>query len=184
MGGLDFRSPKIIMWNNAQLKETLSQKVTAYAGEARPVLPIPSRHDEPIDRITPPTLSIVLTFSLPLADLPNQIERIHRLIQSLGLANSVQYQAKPPLVKPPTPTVIPEPVRATASSPIRVSAVPTSSSTAVTDRQKKMIFALIAKKKLAPDDVGVILEKEFGHADGARLTKAEASKLIGLLMAK
>ena len=171
------------MWNNAQLKETLSQKVTASADEARPVFPASSRQDEPIDSLTPPTLNIMLTFSVPLADLQGQIERIYSLIQSLGLASSVQYQAKPSLVKPPTPIVIPEPVRATASSPIRVSAVPTSSSTAVTDRQKKMIFALIAKKKLAPDDVGVLLEKEFGHADGARLTKGEASKLIGLLMA-
>ena len=171
------------MWNNAQLKETLSQKVTASAGEARPIFPVSSHQDETINSLKPPALNIMLTFSVPLADLQGQIERIYSLIQSLGLASSVQYQAKPSLVKPPTPIVIPEPVRATASSPIRVSAVPTSSSTVMTDRQKKMIFAVIAKKKLAPDDVGVLLEKEFGHADGARLTKGEASKLIGLLMA-
>ena len=184
MGGLDFRSPKIIMWNNAQLKETLSQKVTAYAGEARPVLPIPSRHDEPIDSITPPTLSIVLTFSLPLADLPNQIERIHRLIQSLGLANSVQYQAKPSLVKPPTPTVMPAPVRATTSSPVRESSVSNATAAAITDKQKKMLYALVAKKKLSADEITDIMEREFGHSDGAMLTKIEASKLITLLMAK
>ncbi len=184
MGGLDFRSPKIIMWNNAQLKETLSQKVTAYAGEARPVLPIPSRHDEPIDSITPPTLSIVLTFSVPLADLQGQIERIDRLIQSLGLASSVQYQAKPALVKPPTPTVIPEPVRATASSPIRESAVSNASAAAMTDKQKKMLYALVAKKKLSADEITNIMEREFDHSGGASLTKIEASRLISLLMEK
>ena len=172
------------MWNNAQLKETLSQKVTASAGEARPVFTASSRQDETIDSLTPPTLNIVLTFSVPLADLQGQIERIDRLIQSLGLASSVQYQAKPALVKPPTPTVIPEPVRATPSSPVRVSEVPTSSSTAMTDKQKKMIFSLIARKKLASESVSDLLEHEFGHSDGARLTKIEASRLIGLLMAK
>ena len=171
------------MWNNAQLKETLSQKVTASAGEARPIFPVSSHQDETINSLTPPTLSIVLTFTVPLANLQVQLERIDKLIQSLGLASSVQYQAKPSLIKPPTPPVIPEPVRATASSPIREAAVSTVTAVAMTEKQKKMIFALIAKKKLAPDDVGVLLEKEFGHADGARLTKGEASKLIGLLMA-
>ena len=172
------------MWNNAQLKETLSQKVTASAGEARPIFPVSSHQDETINSLTPPTLSIVLTFTVPLANLQVQLERIDKLIQSLGLASSVQYQAKPSLIKPPTPPVIPEPVRATASSPVRVSAVPTSSSTAMTDKQKKMIFSLIARKKLASESVSDLLEHEFGHSDGARLTKIEASRLIGLLMAK
>ena len=131
-GRADHSPPKITMLNNAQLKETLNQKLTTHADEARPIFTTSSRQDEPIDSLTLPTLNIVLTFSVPLADLQGQIERIYSLIQSLGLASSVQYQAKPSLVKPPTPIVIPEPVRATASSPIRVSAVPTSSSTAVT----------------------------------------------------
>ena len=172
------------MWNNAQLKETLSQKLTASASEARPVFTTSSRQDEPIDSVTPPTLSILLTFSLPLADLPSQIERIDRLIQSLGLAGGVQYQAKPSLVKPPTPPVIPEPVRATASSPIRESAVPNATAAAMTDKQKKMLHALVAKKKLSADEIAGIMEKAVGHQDGAKLTKAEASKLIGLLMTK
>lgn len=172
------------MWSNNALKETLCQKVTASADEARPVFPVSSHQDETINSLTPPSLSIVLTFSLPFADLPSQIERIHRLIQSLGLARSVQYQAKPSLVKPPTPTVIPEPVRATASSPIQESAVSTATAAAMTDKQKKMLFALAAKKKVSADEIADIMEREFGHSDGARLTKIEASKLIGLLMAK
>ena len=171
------------MLNNAKLKDTLSQKVTASAGEARPVFSTSSHQDETINSLTPPTLSIALTFTVPLANLQGQIERINRLIQSLGLVNSVQYQAKPSLIKPSTPTVLPEPVRATTSSPVREAAVSTVTAVAMTEKQKKMIFSLIARKKLTPDDVGVLLEKEFGHADGARLTKAEASTLIGLLMA-
>ena len=172
------------MWNNAQLKETLSQKVTASAGEARPVFTASSRQDETIDSLTPPTLNIVLTFSVPLADLQGQIERIDRLIQSLGLASSVQYQPKPALIKPPTPPVIPEPVRATTSSPIRESSVSNATAAAITDKQKKMLYALVAKKKLSADEIADIMEREVGHQDGARLTKAEASKLIGLLMTK
>ena len=172
------------MWNNAQLKETLSQKVTASADEARPVFPASSRQDEPIDSLTPPTLNIMLTFSVPLADLQGQIERIYSLIQSLGLANSVQYQAKPSLVKPPTPTVMPAPVRAITSSPVRESSVSNATAAAITDKQKKMLYALVAKKKLSTDEITYIMEREFGHSDGAMLTKIEASKLITLLMAK
>ena len=172
------------MWNNAQLKETLSQKVTASADEARPVFPASSRQDEPIDSLTPPTLNIMLTFSVPLADLQGQIERIYSLIQSLGLANSVQYQAKPSLVKPPTPTVMPAPVRAITSSPVRESSVSNATAAAITDKQKKMLYALVSKKKLSADEIANIMEREVGHQDGARLTKAEASKLIGLLMTK
>ena len=172
------------MWNNAQLKETLSQKVTASAGEAHPVFTASSRQDETIDSLTPPTLNIVLTVSVPLADLQGQIERIYSLIQSLGLANSVQYQAKPSLVKPPTPTVMPAPVRAITSSPVRESSVSNATAAAITDKQKKMRYALVSKKKLSADEIANIMEREVGHQDGARLTKAEASKLIGLLMAK
>ena len=54
----------------------------------------------------------------------------------------------------------------------------------MTDKQKRMIFALIARKNLSPESVSDILEREFGHSDGARLTKPEASRLINLLMAK
>ncbi len=172
------------MWNNAQLKETLSQKVTASAGETRPDFPASSRQEETIESVSPPTLNIVLTVSVPLADLPSQIERIHHLIQSLGLANGVQYQAKPSLVKPSTPTVLPAPVRATTSAPIRASSVPISTTATMTDKQKKMLFALVSKKKLSADEIACIMEQEFGHQDGAKLTKSEASKLIGLLLAK
>ena len=171
------------MLNNAKLKDTLSQKVTASAGEARPIFPASSHQDETINSLTPPTLSIALTFTVPLANLQGQIERINRLIQSLGLVNSVQYQAKPSLIKPPTSTVLPEPVRATTSSPIRESSVSNATAAAITDKQKKMLYALVAKKKLSADEIADIMEREVGHQDGARLTKAEASKLIGLLMA-
>ena len=172
------------MLNTAQLKETLSQKVTASAGEARPFFTTSSRQDEPINSVTPPTLNILLTFSVPLADLQGQIERIHRLIQSLGLASSVQCQTKPSLVKPPTPTVIPEPVRPTASSPIRESAVSNATAAAMTDKQKNMLYALVAKKKLSADEIADMMEREFGQSDGAKLTKTEASKLITLLISK
>ena len=54
----------------------------------------------------------------------------------------------------------------------------------MTDKQKKMLHALVAKKKLPADEITNIMEREFGHSDGARLTKIDASRLIGLLMEK
>ena len=172
------------MWNNAQLKETLSHKVTASAGDAHSGSRTSSRQDETINSLTPPTLRIVLTFSLPFADLQSQIERIDRLIQSLGLARSVQYQAKPALFIPPSPPVIPEPGRATASSSIGESSVSNATAAAMTDKQKKMLYALVAKKKLSADEITNIMDREFGHSGGASLTKIEASRLISLLMEK
>ena len=79
---------------------------------------------------------------------------------------------------------MPAPVRAITSSPVRESSVPNATAAAITDKQKKMLYALVAKKKLSADEITDIMEREFGHSDGAMLTKIEASKLITLLMAK
>ena len=52
----------------------------------------------------------------------------------------------------------------------------------MTDKQRAMILALTAKRKMSADAVLKLLQQEFGHGDGARLTKLEASRLIDLLM--
>ena len=169
------------MWNNAQLKETLNQKVTTTTAD--PVLLQPKAIPEQSIAGLQPSLTVVLTFSLSLDNAQFQMKRIQEIIQSLGLKSTIQHAstsssgASIPLVPKPIPLSATTPARSQAPAKRTIAPEP------MTDKQKKMIFALIAKKKLAPDDVGVILEKEFGHADGARLTKAEASKLIGLLMA-
>lgn len=53
----------------------------------------------------------------------------------------------------------------------------------MTDKQRAMILALTAKRKMSAEAVQELLQQEFGHGDGARLTKAQASKLIDKLMA-
>jgi hypothetical protein len=52
----------------------------------------------------------------------------------------------------------------------------------MTDKQKRMIFTLIARKNLSPESVSDIMESEFGHTDETKLNKIEASKLIDKLM--
>ena len=54
----------------------------------------------------------------------------------------------------------------------------------MTDKQKNMLYALVAKKKLSADEIADMMEREFGQSDGAKLTKTEASKLITLLISK
>ena len=53
----------------------------------------------------------------------------------------------------------------------------------MTDKQRAMILALMAKRKMSAEVVQALLQQEFGHGDGAKLTKVQASKLIDKLMA-
>ena len=169
------------MLNNAKLKETLSQKVTANAAD-----PVQNRHtgvaERAAEKMVLPSLTIVLTFSLSLDEAPSQMKRIAELLQSLGLQSAVQQPAAP-VAATVFPASKPAPLRPTTPARSQSAAKPAASPETMTPKQKKMIFALIARKNLSPESVSDILEREFGHSDGARLTKSEASKLIDLLMA-
>ena len=168
------------MLNNPKLKETLSQKViTTTTG---PVPHQPNTIAEHSMAWLQPSLKVVLTFSLSLDDAQSQMKRIQEMIQSLGLKSTVQHAsassiANLPLVSKPIP------LPATAASRNQAPAKHTVAPEPMTDKQKKMIFSLIARKRLAPEDISDILEREFGHNDGVRLNRTEASKLIGLLLA-
>ena len=180
------RPPKIIMLNNAKLKETLFQKVTATTAD-----PVQNRNTGVAERTAEemilPSLTVVLTFSLPLDEAQFQMKRIQELVRSLGLQPTVQPQPGPAMAGVPqsAPQSVPkpDPVPTTAAARIQTQVKHTASPALMTDKQKKMIFALIARKKLSPESVSDILERDFGHQDGARLTKTEASKLIDRLMA-
>ena len=170
------------MLNNAKLKETLSQKVTATAAD-----PVQNRNTGVAERTAEemllPSLTVVLTFSLPLQDAPSHMKRISEMVQSLELLPLVQSKSGPVVTSVPTAI----PVQSVQTIPpvrSQVPAKPVASTARMTDKQKRMIFALIARKNLSPESVSEILESEFGHSDGARLTKPEASRLIDELMAK
>ena len=182
MGGLDDRSPYFFMLNNAKLKETLSQKVTAKTTE---VIQVPAISIvEPSGNAFPlPSLSIVLTFSLSLDEAPSQMKRIQEMISDLRLQPNVQPPTAPVVTSMP-PEAKPAPVQPIPPVSSQVPAKPVASAARMTDKQKRMIFALIARKNLSPESVSEILESEFGHGDGARLSKPEASRLIDKLMAK
>ena len=178
---MDDRPPNFIMFNNAKLKETLSQKVITTTTDQ--VLLQPKVSAEQTWARLQPSLTVALTFSLSLDDAQSQMKQIQELVQSLGLKSTVQHtsgssSASVPLVSKSIP------LPATATSRYQVPANHTVAPEPMTDKQKKMIFSLIARKKLASESVSDLLEREFGHNDGARLTKIEASRLIGLLMAK
>jgi hypothetical protein len=180
-GGLDHGAPKFIMLNNAKLKDTLSQKVSTTTTD--PVLHQPKETVDQAMAGLQPSLTVGLTFSLSLDDAQSQMKRIQEMIHSLGLKSTVQHVSASsssivPLVSKPIP------LPATAESRSQAAAKHTVAPEPMTDKQKNMIFSLIARKNLASENVSDILEREFGHQDGARLTKAEASKLISRLMAK
>ena len=172
------------MLNNAKLKETLSQKVTATTAD-----PVQNRNtgvaERTAEEMLPPSLTVVLTFSLPLQDAPSQMKRISEMVQSLGLLPMVQSQSGPVVTSVPTAKPVPvQPVQPIPPVRSQVPAKPVASAARMTDKQKRMIFALIARKNLSPESVSEILESEFDHSDGASLSKPEASRLIDKLMAK
>ena len=168
------------MLNNAKLKETLSQKVTANIAESIHT-PINSTAEPAGSESMLPSLSVVLTFSLSLDEAASQMKRIQEMVKMLGLQPAVKQLTPLPLK---STQMAPKPDSLQPTTPVRSqpSEKHTASTAMMTDKQKRMIFALIARKNLSLESVSDILEREFGHSDGARLTKPEASRLIDLLM--
>lgn len=180
MGGLDDRSPYFIMLNNAKLKETLSQKVTANIAE--PIHTPTNFTAEPAgSEPMLPSLSVVLTFSLSLDEAASQMTRIQEMVRILGLQPAVQQQLTPLQLKSTQTAPKPDSLQPTTAAR-QSSAKHTASPAMMTDKQKRMIFALIARKNLSPESVSDILEREFGHSDGTKLTKVHASQFIDRLM--
>ena len=169
------------MLNNAKLKETLSQKVTANIAE--PIhTPTNSTAEPAGSEPMLPSLSVVLTFSLSLDEASSQMKRIQEMVKMLGFQPAMKQLTPLPLK---STQMAPKPDSLQPNTPARSqsSAKHIASTTMMSDKQKRMIFALIARKNLSPESVSDILEREFGHSDGARLTKPEASTLIGNLLA-
>ena len=180
MGGLDDRSPYFIMLNNAKLKETLSQKVTANIAE--PIHTPTNFTAEPAgSEPMLPSLSVVLTFSLSLDEAASQMTRIQEMVNILGLQPAVKQLTPLPLK---STQMAPKPDSLQPTTPVRSqpSEKHTASPAIMTDKQKRMIFALIGRKNLSPESVRDILEREFGHSDGTKLTKVHASQFIDRLM--
>ena len=99
-----------------------------------------------------------------------------------------QPSAAAPPTSVPTPTCPPaapskpaEPIKTAPTQPPAVK--PAAAATPMTDRQRNMILTLIRQKQLPTDAVESLLVKLFGHNDGSKLTKTEASRLIDRLMA-
>ena len=80
-----------------------------------------------------------------------------------------------PTCPPATPPLPEEPAKAAPTKP--------PVSTPMTDRQRNMILTLIRQKQLSTDAVEALLLNLFGHNDGSKLTKAEASRFIDRLLA-
>ena len=99
-----------------------------------------------------------------------------------------QPAAAAPPTSVPTPTCPPaapskpaEPIKTAPTQPPAVK--PAAAATPMTDRQRNMILTLIRQKQLSTDAVEALLLNLFGHNDGSKLTKAEASRFIDRLLA-
>ena len=170
------------MLNNVKLKETLSQKVTANTAESTHA-PTTSNSEPSGSEPMLPSLSVVLTFSLSLAEAPSQMKRIQEMFRILGLQPAVQQQPAPLPLKLSQSLQKPASLPSTTLARGQASAKNAASTAPMTDKQKRMIFALVAKKKLTPDQVESLLMNQSGHTHGSDLTKIEASSFIDTLLA-
>ena len=170
------------MLNNVKLKETLSQKVTANTTESTHA-PTTSNSEPSGSEPMLPSLSVVLTFSLSLAEAPSQMKRIQEMFRILGLQPAVQQQPAPLPLKLSQSLQKPASLPSTTLARGQASAKNAASTAPMTYKQKRMIFALVAKKKLTPDQVESLLMKQIGHVRGSDLTKLEASSFINMLLA-
>ena len=111
-------------------------------------------------------------------------------IEDLELPQPINApKPQPPAVTPPTPVATPACPPSAAPTPKPVEPAKAAQtkppvSTPMTDRQRNMILTLIQQKQLSTDAVEALLVKLFGHNDGSRLTKSEASQFITLLLTK
>lgn len=173
------------MLNNAQpLKSVLAQKVAQQDVRQGPMSTegiLPPKWTPSPDM---PVLSLVFTLSLPLGDALPQLERIQQLLRALGLQGNVQSKVSPPQDIARKQSVQSQKPCISGPQPSNKPPVTSVQPLPMTDRQKRMIYALVGKKRLSDAAVCEVMEQEFGHQDGARLTKSEASKLIDHLMAK
>ena len=72
-----------------------------------------------------------------------------------------------------------------ANSTSQISPIPTSktSEEPLSDKQRGLIHSTIKRKKLADQQVDLLLQQQFGFKDSSRLTKRQASRLIDILVA-
>ena len=183
----------------AELKDALTQKMArqntvqciSAASESKP--------DTRVE-LAVPTLTVSFNFTFPAESISTSLEQMQTmmatiasqlvppasvhpamglsgrpqtsgpvLVQAVSSATKPEQQPQPPLSPPP-------------QSGQQQQQKPPTGNTLMTDKQRAMILALTAKRKMSADAVQELLQQEFGHGDGARLTKAQASKLIDKLM--
>ena len=184
----------------AELKDALTQKMARQntvqgipaASEAKP--------DTRVEHAVP-TLTVSFNFTFPAESISSSLEQIQTMMATIasqvvppasvypamGLSGRPQTSG-PVLVQAVSPATKPEqqPQPPLSPSPQSGQQRQQRSSTGnmpMTDKQRAMILALTAKRKMSAEVVQALLQQEFGHSDGAKLTKVQASKLIDKLMA-
>ena len=178
------------MMSTALLKQTLSEKVAQPSAEVV-TNQVHGAVTEKSSTVVPgPSLSVVLTFSVPLCEAQRQIERIQALIASLGLQDGTQHQIRPslvPLIESCQPITTVEAIRATCPAvdtipvPLSIQQVPgkSLSTASITDKQQQLLQRLAIRQHLSVDTLKQILIEKYGVETGSQLSRKQASELIG-----
>ena len=171
-----------IMMNVNVLKQALAAKVQAFPAEPSDKVEESPAAVAPIDNKQ--LVSFTITINLPAQQAGMFLQPIAGLMAELAQGSRSTQESM-------------QAVRNDADLPRESSSrqenrvqskqsYPSRSSTGtapMSPKQKNMILALVAKKKLTPDQVESLLMKQIGHARGSDLTKLEASSFINMLLA-
>ena len=186
---MDYRLPYIFMINNAQLKETLSQKILT-----SPPISFTPFSASKLSGVLNDQITITLNISVALKDAGHLVEQLHALFSDspstpVNLSTSISSTASPINLPSSEATQTSKSLfpQKQASSGAHLSPLSNASSIRplpMTPRQRSMILALSNKKKLTPEFVEKFMFQLVGHGDVSKLSKIEASNLIEKLLAQ
>ena len=202
-GSLDHRLPKIIMMNNAALKEKLSAKIAIQTGNTVTTPEVNAVQGFTAPSLPSMALNLVLTIPVSVADASIQIERILRLLVAAAPQCSAQYHLLPALA-----TALPLNSQAVQHAAAQASATATRVQTSggnitapktipepaghsnpgkcgqhrepSTDKQQQLLQCLAIRQRLSADAIKQILIDKFGVESGPQLSKSQASELINV----
>lgn len=147
------------MLNNAKLKDTLSQIMTAKTAEPIQLHPMAAAEMDwyRVDLTVADGRSV---FSLSFDEAQSQMKRIQEMVRDLGIQPTIQHQPAPALAG--LPQAASKPGSRATSAPVRIQTPfkHAASPAPMTDKQKRMIFARFAKKALEAEQVEELLIKQ------------------------
>lgn len=169
-----------------ELREKLAQKASQL-----PALQLPSNNSPHAESPSANQTGIQLSLCFPAS--PAGIETLRQVLDAFGRSGLCQADLPAAVDAEAVGRTVTTTSEAFAMEATNQSLVPSESvhqptrieavTNGITEKQQKMLYSLIKRKKMESGRIDELLRKDFGVSDVQRLSKADASKLISTLMA-